>query len=146
MTRNVFNMTISRSKQLLTYLVIIHTVTLITLLSLLGLTIWAVIFCLFMMLSFIHYCRQYQWLKCQSSVINIARDTDENWTLCHHSGAQETQLSLKSCVVTQQFIILNFQSTSAWKTRSLTIMGDSVDSDLFRQLRIYCRMPKTFQQ
>jgi len=99
-----------------------------------------------MMFSFIYYCRQYQWLNGQSAVISIARDKDEQWRLFHRNGVQQTQLVMSSCVVTQYFVMLNFQTESTGKKSAITIMADSVDPELFRQLRVYCRAPKTFQK
>jgi len=146
MTQTVFRMSISTSKQLLAYLAVSHGVMLITLVSLLGMTIWSLFVCVMMTVSFIHYCRQYQWLKSNDAITYIERNKDGKWTLGHKSGVQKRQLTLTDCLVTQNVVSLNFLGGKVWRRNSVMIMSDAVDADYFRQLRVYCREVKTFQK
>jgi len=146
MTRTVFTLAISRSKQCLIYLIVIHTMMLATLLSLLGLTIESLLVCVLMGFSFNTYCRQYQWLQGDNAVTMITRDQDNKWSLFEKSGVQYQQLVLHSSIVCQQLVMLNFKANKTGSTKSIMIMSDSVDADDLRQLRIYCREPKTFLQ
>jgi len=119
---------------------------LVTLLSLLGASIWSLLASVMMVMSFIYYCRQYQWLKSNNAIINIDRNKEGKWTLRQKLGVQDKELILTSCLVTQQVVILNFKSWTVWGGKSITIMSDSVDAEYFRQCRVYCREAKTFQK
>jgi len=146
MTQTVFTMAISTSKQLLAYLIVIHGVMLITLVSLLGMTAWSLLTCVVMGVSFIYYCQQYQWLKSNYAITYIERNKEGKWTLRQKAGIQNDQLILSNCLVTQNMVILTFLRGKVWHRKSITIMSDSVDVNHFRQLRVYCREAKTFQK
>jgi len=146
MTRIVFRMAIFKSKQLLIVLIVVHSVMLVTLLSLLGASIWSILASVMMVTSFLYYCRQYQWLKSNSAITSVDRNNDGKWTLRHKLGVHSDDLILTNCFVTQKLVILNFKSWVFWSSKSITIMSDSVDAEYFRQLRVYCRQANTFQK
>jgi len=138
-------MVIGRSKRLLVYLLAIHVTMLATALSLLGSPIWSALTIVFMVCSFIYYCKKNQWLKSNKAIIRIERDIDGKWHLFYQATTHSKPLTLSHCVVTQQCIILYFNRSRFYK-ETITIMSDSVDAERLRQLRVYCRDPKTFQQ
>jgi len=141
-----FSIVINQSKWLLIYLTIIHTVMLVIVLSLvsnIGLTLVAVVA---ISASFIFYCGQYQWLNNGRAIIEIGHDDKAKWRLVYSDGSSKDELELKHCVVTPQLVIVNFCGTRFWNAKSVTIVADSVDRELLRQLRVYLRNPKTSQQ
>lgn len=146
MTRTVFSIAIGRSRTLLAYFIIIHTIALVMLLSLWGLSVslGTLLSVLILAVSLVYYCQQYQWLASKKAIFRVERDTYNEWTLHHQDNTQTAHLTLKSSVVTQPFIMLNFIGQSMWKSYSITIMSDAVDGESLRQLRVYCRDPKTF--
>jgi len=145
MTRIVFSMVIGRSKRLLVYLLAIHVTMLATAISLLGTSIWSALILVLMVCSFIYYCKKNQWLKSNKAIRRIERDSDGKWRLFYQATTHAKPLTLSNCVVTQQCIILYFNRNRFCK-ETITIMSDSVDVECLRQLRVYCRDPKTFQQ
>jgi len=138
-------MAVGRSKRLLVYLIAIHITMLATALSLLGASVWSFITMMIMVYSLIYYCKKNQWLKSNKAMIRIERDIDDKWRLFYQATTQSKPLTLSNCVVTQQFIILYFNRRGFCK-ETVTVMSDSVNAEYLRQLRVYCRDPKTFQQ
>lgn len=55
-------------------------------------------------------------------------------------------LELKSAVVIGHGAILYFKTKNRLLDKAVIICADAVDSKLYRQLRVYCRYPKTFQK
>lgn len=146
MIEKPFTMVIDRSRWLLIYLILIHGLMLVMLAVLLpniGLLFLAVIF---LSTSFIYYCQCYQWLESHRAVIKIQRDNERRWMLFYSGNAVPEKFNLKHCVVTPKCVILYFSGGSFWDAPSITILVDASDSELFRQLRVYLRDPKTFLQ
>ncbi len=142
----IFSLNISRSNRLLVYLALTHTLMLVTLISLLALSWWSLVVTILVGMSFIHYCQRQQWLKSTKSIIKIERMANKQWSLLFWDNSQSSGLILTKSFVTSQLVILYFKGPTWWSTHSVTIMTDAVDAELLRQLRVYCRDPKTFQQ
>lgn len=146
MTRIVFKMEITRSRMLLTYLLIIHSLMLVTMMSLLVASWWSVPVFIIIVLSAVYYCRQYQWLNRQKALNKIERDASDKWILSYQNGKQHSELTLSSSYVTPQLVIMYFNNSHFWQRYAVTIVFDAVDKQLFRKLRVYLRDPKTFQK
>lgn len=144
MTRIVFKMEIARSLRILVYLSILHILMLVTMLSLLGVSWWSLLVFIMIMLSGLYYGQQYQWLNNQKALDTIERDASEKWYLSYQNGKQSSGLTLVSSFVTPQFVIMYFDNSAVWQRRTVTIVHDAVDKELFRQLRVYLRDSKTF--
>lgn len=141
MTRIVFSLPILPSKILLLYLMIIHSVMLVTLLNLFAISWWSFTAILVIAISFIYFYKQSQQL------IKIERDAGDGWHGHYRDGSSRSLLGLSSSVVIPQLVILYFSGRRFWqRSYAITILADAVDAELFRQLRLYCRDPKTFQQ
>lgn len=141
MTRIVFSLPILPSKILLLYLMIIHSVMLVTLLSLFSVSWWSFTTTLVIAVSFIYFYRQ------SRLIVKIEQDADDGWHCHYRDGSSRSQLTLSSSVVIPQLVILYFNGRKFWQQAyAVTIVADAVDAELFRQLRLYCRDPKTFQQ
>jgi len=117
----------------------------VMLLSLLTQLVWLMIATCLIIISFIFYCRQYQWWRNNKAITQVSRDSHQQWLLYSQSTLRYSQLDLCSCVVTIYGVILYFKGQRFWQRYSLLIMADSVDDEAFRQLRVYCRSPKTFK-
>lgn len=143
--KSKFCLIISRSKTLLIYFIVIHSLVLITLLSLLDKNIWKLLIILAVTLSFIHYCRRYQWLPYAKSIIRVERNIDKQWSCHQRDNYSNDNLKLVNSFVIPELVILNLQHSNRWKKKSILIMEDTVDADLFRQLRIDCRLLNSSQ-
>jgi len=139
-------MVIARSRKLLTYLIIIHSVMLVTLLSLLIVSWWSLFASAVVLTSFIYYAKKHQWLRAKKSVISIDFHIDKGWSLYYSDASAKSELSLISSYVTPQLVILYFNHRYFWQRDVVTIMDDAVDAQSFRQLRVSLRAPKTFQK
>jgi hypothetical protein len=137
---------IARSKKLLAYLILIHSLLLVTLLSLLGTSWWSLFSTVLLIASFIYYARQHQWLKAKRSLVSVKCNDDKCWLLSYSDESQKSGLNLASSFVTPQLVMLYFKGRYFWQRRSVTVMPDAVDAELFWQLRVYLRTSKTFQQ
>ncbi len=137
---------IARSKKLLVYLIFIHCVMFVTLLSLLVVTWCLLIATTVLIVNFIFYAQKFQWLKAKKSLVNVEYNDHIGWLLTYSDESQKTGLSLKGSFVTPQLVILYFNRRHFWQSDVATIVDDAVDAELFRQLRVYLRSPKTFQQ
>lgn len=150
MNEKHFVIVLGQSKWLLIYLVAVHIIMLATLMSLLADIGPSLIAIVIISASFIFYCQRYQWIKHGRSIIKVVCDDKNDWQIYYSDGNVNQKLALKHGVVTAQLIILRFSAISFWHSKSVTIMADAVDADLFRALRVHLRRPsrdiKTFQQ
>ena len=146
MIRIVFSLDIARSNHLLSYLVILHGMMLITMVSLSTGFWWSIVACVLIGLSLRHYCQRHQWLQSTQSTVKIERMASGQWSLRYRDNRQSLGLTLVKSFVSPQIVILYFKGSKWWAHSSVTIVADAVDAELFRQLRVYCRDPKTFQQ
>lgn len=146
MIEKQFSMVIARSNSLLCYLILIHGLTLVMVVVLLANTWLSFIAVTLISTSFIYYCQCYQWLESDRSIVKVGRDTRGRWTLFYADNTLQEKLNLTHCVVTSKAVILYFSAASFWGAPSITILADASDSELFRQLRVYLRDPKTFLQ
>mgnify|MGYP006981143692 CR=1 FL=1 len=131
---------------MLVYLVFIHSLMLITLFSLLEQSWSLVATVLFIGTSFIYYCRQQLWVDNASAIIRLERDSEQRWYLLSKGEQEMPPLKLVNCVVIPSLVMLTFHDESFWRNKTVTLVNDAVDDELFRQLRVYCRNPKTFQE
>jgi len=141
-----FSIELGRSKWLLSYLIIIHSLMLGTMMTLLADMWLSLIAVATISISFIYYCKQYQWLKKGRAITKIERNAKQQWTLFYSDNSSQGHLALNHCVATSKLVILYFSGASSRRIKSVTILEDAVDADLFRALRVYCRDPKTFLQ
>jgi|AZIC01.1.fsa_nt_gi toxin CptA len=144
MTTIVFNIAIGRSKLLLLYLVLVHGVMIMTLFSLLGVNYMSMMILMVLLFSFVYYCYQHQWLKSEQAIIGLERDEKLQWMCVFKSGKRSQFLQLKSCFVSSALVMLTFRSQQAGRGKTVTLLADATDPELLRQLRVYCRNPKTF--
>lgn len=137
---------LARSRKLLAYLVFVHSVMLVVILSLLGLSWWSLFITLIVVVNFTYYAQQHRWLKAKKSIIRIDYHVDNDWSLHYLDRTEKLGLKLTSSFVTPYLVILHFNHDYFWQREVITIIDDAVDERGFRQLRVYLRSPKTFQQ
>lgn len=136
---------ITRSRNLLVYLIVIHSMMLVTLLSLLGVTWWSPFVLILLLISFIYYAQYHQWLKAKKSLVRVEYHDDTGWSLQYSDTSQKSGLRLTSSFVTPQLVILYFNRRYCLPGKTVTIINDAIDAESFRQLRVYLKTPKTFQ-
>jgi hypothetical protein len=140
MTRIVFSIDIAPSKIITIYLMIIHSLMLVTLISLFPTPWWVLFIFIFMVLNFIYFDRQTQ------AFIKLERDVDDVWSCYYQNNKSYQGLKLTSSIVVSSLVILYFKGHHYWQRYRVIIVRDSVDAKLFRQLRMHCRDSKTFQK
>ncbi|MDT8371952.1 MAG: protein YgfX [Gammaproteobacteria bacterium] len=145
-TRTVFTLPVVRSNRLGLYLLTIHFVMLVSVLSVVHHSIAMIAIVVLMGCSFIYYLRRYYFLTDATSLSKLSRDSDNNWFITYSTNSVSEPLMLASSYVSQYCVILYFKGAGFWSEKVAFIMSDAVDSELFRQLRVYCRDPKTFQK
>ena len=146
MVRVEYKLILGRSKWILVYLVGLHLFILLTLLSLALPHIWDGTVIVSMIGSFIYYCRQQQWLRSKNSLSQLERYADNNWAVHYQNGKTVSALELNGCVECSFLIILTFRRELSWRSYSVIVMADAVETEAFRQLRLFCRSPKTFPE
>lgn len=144
MTRIVFSIAIGRSKLLLLYFILIHAVMVITVFSLLGVSSWSMMTLMLLLFSFAYHCFRHQWLKSGQAIIGLERGEKNQWRCVFQDGKRSQFLQLKSCFVSSALVMLTFRSQQLGRRKTVTLLADATDPELLRQLRVYCRHPKTF--
>jgi len=147
MTRIVLSMRLQASSYLLVYLTVLHGVMALTALTIPVHWLISVTLLALCVANLWFYYHQYYLPTGRHKLIKVERDSAGLWHLRYGKGDQHTSLRLHRCVVIPELVILYFYSQGFWR-RSPTawITAECVDDELFRQLRVVCRDPKTFQQ
>lgn len=141
-----FSLHIGRSKTLLAYLILLHSLLLITWLNLavpISLNIAGV--CL-ISISFVYYCHRFQWFTYAKAITRIERNKDERWVLFLADGKRFSRQTLQSSYVISHLLIMNFVGMKWWQRQNVVLCVDAVDRELFRQLRIFARNAKSYPQ
>ena len=146
MTRIVYQLEIKPSRLLQFYLVVIHSLAIwVTFFSGLA-SVYQLVIVLFCLLSFCYYAYCFFDIGSRCFTQRVQRDELGLLTIVKGDGNAEKALRLKSTVVGQYFTILYFQRSHSLLETAVFICADAVDHELYRQLRVYCRDPMTFQQ
>jgi hypothetical protein len=146
MATGILTIQLKQSVWLRNYLWLLHSFFFIITATLPMEWLWRGGLCFLVLFSFLFYYRAHYLLTGRCNVRKLIRSGDETWTIYYGDGRCVKERVLQQCVVIPQLVILYFKTTPIWKTRSVYITADQVDSELFRQLRVYCREPKTFQR
>ena len=140
-------MRLGSSVSLLTYLCLLHGVMALTAVAMPMHWLMRVTLFVLCIASLWFYYRQYTFQTSRYKVIKIERDNTGLWHLSYGDGHQQLSLNLKRCIVISELVILYFEGQRFWQSPpSVWITADSTDDELLRQLRVYCRDPKTFQR
>lgn len=145
-TRTVFTLPVARSNRLGIYLLTLHLIMLISVLSVVHQPIEMIAIVVLIGCSLIYYLRRYYFLTDATSLSKLSRDSNTNWVITYSSNNASEPLMLASSYVSQYCVILYFKGAGFWSEKAVFIMSDAVDGELFRQLRVYCRDPTTFQK
>jgi len=143
MSRMDFSLPLQLSWVLLIYLILLHSLIAITIVltPLHGVITGALLLvCLF---SFRFYYQQFYLQTGRHKLVKLARNSENLWYLFYGDQRQDGALYLTRCLVMPELVILYFKRQRCWQCQAVWITADSVDSELFRQLRVYCRDPKT---
>lgn len=139
-----FYMEIGRSKWFLYYIVAVHSVMLITLFCLPINMSLLVLGAVSLQISFVYFCSQNQWLINKAAINKIERNETGLWSITFQNDEKQVGLKLINSFVTTNLIIMSLKNDSWWSRLPIVIFADAVDKNIFRQLRVYLRDPKTF--
>ena len=146
MAKEALTIQLKQSVWLRYYLLLLHGLIFAVTLSLAVDWLWRTGLCLLVLFSFCFYYRSHYLATGRYNARMLMRLSDETWTVDYGDGRQVADLVFQQSVVIPQLAILYFKTPSFWQSHSLVITADQVESECFRQLRVYCRDPKTFQQ
>jgi toxin CptA len=91
-------------------------------------------------LSLIHGIRLYVARNAPQAITSALWDEMGIWTLTLASGENLTARLLPDSFVTVPLIVLNFKTDFHWRSRSLILSSDTVDSGLLRKLRVRLKL------
>jgi hypothetical protein len=146
MVKDILTIQLKPSVWLRHYLLLLHVFFFIVTVTLPIDWLWRSGFCLLVLFSFSFYYRTHYLEMGRHKVAKLIRLGDERWIVHYGNGRIAERRVLQKSVVIPQIVILYFKATPFWKTHTVCVTADQVDPELFRQLRVYCRDPKTFQR
>ena len=131
-----FNLLPSRTLAII--LLFVYSVTALALFAL-ALPLWAVVPTLLLLLSsLLLHVRRDAWLSTPFSPIKLAFEGEEV-VLTIRNGEQLNGKLLQHSLITPFLTILNVLPHGAFTARSIVILPDSMDSESFRQLRVWLK-------
>jgi toxin CptA len=92
-----------------------------------------------LMMSAIYYLRQDAFLVATNSVIAFELSNTMRCTIISRSGQSIICCILSSTYVTSYLTVLNVKPEGKFFTRSILILPDGIDTEAFRQLRVWLR-------
>ena len=146
MARIAYKLDIGRSDYLVFCIFILHLIVVFTALTINVAIQYQVLMLLVVAVSAYYYGYCYYLRQSSLAIKAIERTIDDGWTIHYGDGHKSGVLKLKGSYVSALVVILHFRRTSFFSSKSVVVMFDAVDQELFRQLRVYCRDPKIFQK
>jgi toxin CptA len=120
-------------------LIAAHGATLVALLPLDLLPLWAKAGLAFLVLfSLIYHLRRDAWLSASSAIVSLILD-GEMIILISRGGEQFAARILRDTLVTPFIAVLNVLPEGTRLSRSMVILPDSLDAESFRQLRVWLK-------
>ncbi len=144
MARIAYKLDIGRSDYLVFCLFLLHLIVVVTALTI-NIDMKYQVFILLMVaasISYYGYC--YYLRKSALAISKVERTIDGGWLIYYGDAHKSEPLELKGSYVSTLVVVLYFKRTRFWPCKSVVVMFDAVDQALFRELRVYCRDPKTF--
>ena len=92
-----------------------------------------------LLVSLILYCRHHALLTSAKSIVALELNDAMECTLETRQGKHITCEILGSTFVAPYLVVLNLKSPNDASTRSVIILADAIDAELFRQLRVLLR-------
>ena len=146
MARIAYKLDIGRSDYLVFCVFVLHTIVVVIALTI-NITIQYQLLMILMVIASAYYYGCCYFIRQSSLAINrIKRTVEGDWSIHYGDDQKSEVLQLKGSYVSTVVVILHFRRTNFCPCKSVVVMFDAVDQDLFRQLRVYCRDPKTFQK
>lgn len=146
MARIAYKLDIGRSDYLVFCIFVLHIIVVFTALTINVDIEYQVLLLLVVAASAYYYGYCYYSRLSPLAIEAIERAVDGGWIVHYCDGHKSEVLQLKGSYVSALVVILHFRSTRFFSSKSVVVMFDAVDQELFRQLRVYCRDPKTFQK
>jgi len=141
-----YRLDIGRSHYLLGYFLLVYLMMTLTLVILFADVILLMAFIVISMaISLILQLQKYGWLN-RGHAIKMLICNEGIWTVNYFDGSSLAELELKSSYVSPLITLIHLKIKGKWRKITVVILSDAVDSELFRQLRVMLRDPKTFQK
>ncbi|UJP05205.1 MAG: hypothetical protein LZF61_10290 [Nitrosomonas sp.] len=90
-----------------------------------------------LILSLIHYLRQDALLTSSAAVAAVTLTANMTCVITTRAGAVINGNLLASTVVTPYLTVIFYRPEGKWLSRSIVILSDSLDVEVFRKLRIW---------
>ena len=94
---------------------------------------------LLLLISLILYCRHHALLISSKSIVALELNDAMECTLETKKGEHVTCEILGNTFVAPYLVVLNLKPLNGCSARSVIILGDAIDVELFRQLRVLLR-------
>lgn len=91
------------------------------------------------LISLMLYCRHYALLTSPRSIVAFELNDAMECTIETRLGKRITCAILGSTFVSPYLVVLNLKPLNGTSARSVTILADAIDAEVFRQLRILLR-------
>lgn len=137
---------LGRSKLMLFYLGVSHTLAISALLILQTPIYFRLLVITLILLSLIFYYRHYQWLPCKTSISTLRVTAKREVYLTYQDGSSLKQARLVSAYVTPRLTILTMHRPRQYFNVYLCLLPDAIDAEQYRQLRVMLNAPNFFQQ
>lgn len=136
--------TIQRSPRLLAYLLTTHFLAILSLwLIPIGIVLTSVL-SVFIMLSLLLLCREYQWLSTGNSLVKLHFDKDNQCFLEFLDKAKKGPYKIKRSVIFNLALVLSLQHIYKQDSKSIFVACDAVNQEDWRQLRVKLRDPDSW--
>lgn len=146
MARIAYKLDIGRSDYLVFCIFVLHLIVVFTALTINVAIQYQVLIMLVVAVSAYYYGYCYYLRQSSLAIKAIERTIEDGWAIHYGDDHKSEVLQLTGSYVSALVVILHFRRTSFFPSKSVVVMFDAVDQELFRQLRVYCRDPKTFQK
>jgi hypothetical protein len=106
----------------------------------------SVVFTVIVIMSFLYNCRRYHWLNNPNAVSGVMKNDKDMWQINGKAKIKNIHYSLEGSFVSRLMLILYFKKENQRGKISVVIPWDSIERQAFRQLTIFLKDPKTFQE
>lgn len=136
--------TIQRSPRLLAYLLTTHSLAIVSLWVIPIGIMWASFLSVFILLSLLLLCREYQWLSTGNSLVKLHFDKDNQCFLEFLDKAKKGPYKIKRSVIFNLALVLSLQHVYQQDSKAIFVACDAVNQDDWRQLRVKLRDPDSW--
>jgi uncharacterized membrane protein YhaH (DUF805 family) len=144
MARIAYKLDIGRSDYLVFCLFLLHIIVIVIALTINIDLKYQISILLLVVASASYYGFCYYLRESPLAISTLERAIDGGWLIYYGDAHKSDPIELKGSYVSALVVVLYFKRVRFWPYKSVVVMFDAVDQELFRELRVYCRDPKTF--